>query len=299
MRSLPQIFDRISPRQQSNWDWRAAGNFIAGGAGGGLLLWASLVGLQGLEVRVLLGAGMVLIAVGLTCVWFEIGRPWRAFNTFRHGATSWMTRESIVAALLFVSGLLALWNGQSVLVGTTGLLGLAFLYAQARILTANKGIPAWRHPRCLPLVVATGLTEGAGLLVCASWVNPRLLAACFLLVLLAGLRLLAWRRYLAALEQDAAPAGTIQALQRIDANLLWFGGAIPSLLAMLAAGTGSAALAVVAGALAVATGWRCKYALICEAAFTQGFALPKLPVRGRGESGPGVKPGWNTVRRSG
>jgi phenylacetyl-CoA:acceptor oxidoreductase subunit 2 len=298
MRPLAQRSDRISPRLQTNWDWRAAGNFIAGGCGGGLLLWVSFVGLMGGEVRVLLGAGMALIAFGLTCVWFEIGRPWRAFNTFRHGRTSWMTRESIVAMLLFGSGFLALWNGQRVLTATTGLLGLAFLYAQARILTANKGIPAWRHPRCLPLVVATGLTEGAGLLACASWIQPQLIGASFLLALLAVLRLFAWRRYLAALENDGAPAGAIKALQRIDANFRWVGNAIPALLALLAGWTGSPVMAVAAGALAAVAGWRCKYALICEAAFLQGFALPRLPVRGQGVPGQGVKPGWDPVSRS-
>ncbi|SPE36472.1 Phenylacetyl-CoA acceptor oxidoreductase [Burkholderiales bacterium] len=280
-RSPEQIADRISPRQQVNWDWRAAGNFIAGGSGGGLLLWVSIVGLRGGDVRFVLGAGMALIALGLTCVWFEIGRPWRALNTFRHGTSSWMTREAIVALLLFACGLLALWSGQSLLTGATGVLGLAFLYAQARILTANKGIAAWRHPRSLPLVVATGLTEGAGLLVCASWGSAQLAAASSLLAVLAALRLLAWRRYLTALEKDAAPAGAIKALRRIDANFRWVGNVVPALLALLAGWTGLPAVALVAAVLAVLAGWRCKYALICEAAFTQGFALPKLPVRGR------------------
>ena len=32
--------------------------------------------------------------------------------------------------------------------------------------------------------------------------------------------------------------------------------------------------------------------LVRRAAFTQGFALPHLPVRGRGTAGPAVKPGW-------
>jgi phenylacetyl-CoA:acceptor oxidoreductase subunit 2 len=41
----------------------------------------------------------------------------------------------------------------------------AFLYSQARILAANKGIPAWRHPASVPLDGATGLAEGAGFVV--------------------------------------------------------------------------------------------------------------------------------------
>ena len=36
--------------------------------------------------------------------------------------------------------------------------------------------------------------------------------------------------------------------------------------------------------------------LIRRAAFTQGLALPHLPVRGRGQAGPAIRPGWNAVR---
>jgi phenylacetyl-CoA:acceptor oxidoreductase subunit 2 len=290
--------DRIAPRQQANWDWRAASNFIGGGSGGGLLLWSALVALQGGDVQALLCVGLALIGIGLTCVWFEIGRPWRALNTFRHIGSSWMTREASVAPLLFVSGLLAVWSGEVLPAVTTGLLGLAFLYAQARILAADKGIPAWRHPRCRPLVVRTGLTEGAGLLLCASLAAPQLLLpAALLLAVLATLRQHAWRRYLADFARDGAPAGAVKALRRIDAAFTWGGNAVPAALALLAAATASPQLAALAGVLAVAAGWYCKYTLVCRAAFTQGFALPKLPVRGRGKPGPGVKPGWDNVLR--
>ena len=37
-------------------------------------------------------------------------------------------------------------------------------YAQARMLHANKGNPAWRHASCVGMIVGTGLAEGAGLL---------------------------------------------------------------------------------------------------------------------------------------
>ena len=279
MTALPQTSDRLSPRQQAHWDWRAACNFIAGGTGGSLLLWATLDLLHGGDARPLIGAGLALIAFGLGCVWLEIGRPWRALNTFRHFSSSWMTREASVAALLFVSGFLALWSGQNVLIGTTGLLGLAFLYAQARILAADKGIPAWRHPRCLQLMVLTGLTEGLSLMVCAGWLYPQPLPADYLLALFAGLRLIAWRRYLSALVKDGAPAGSIKALKKIDAEFFWVGSAIPAMFALLAGMTGSLAPAIVAGALAAVMGWRFKYTLICRAAFTQGFTLPKRPVR--------------------
>jgi phenylacetyl-CoA:acceptor oxidoreductase subunit 2 len=40
----PRAVELAAPKQQRNWDWRAAANFICGGAGGGLLLVAALPG---------------------------------------------------------------------------------------------------------------------------------------------------------------------------------------------------------------------------------------------------------------
>lgn len=290
--------DRFSPHQQHNWDWRAASNFIAGGTGGGLLAFAAFASLWGTDVRALLVAGMALIGIGLTCVWFEIGKPWRALNVYRHLATSWMTREAAVAPLLFGAGALALLTGQHIFVMLTGLLGAGFVYAQARILAADKGIPAWRHPRCLPVVAATGFAEGAGLLAAAApFLIPQhagqiAIAAGALVLLL--VRVLLWRNYLAGLRADGAPDGSLRALGAIDGPFLKYAGLLPAVLLLVGALAAPAAgvAFVLAGVATVAGGWWFKYTLVRRAAFTQGFALPHLPVRGRGTAGPAVKPGW-------
>lgn len=290
--------DRVGPRQQHNWDWRAASNFIAGGAGGGLLAFAAVTSLWGGDVRALLVAGMALIGAGLTCVWFEIGKPWRAFNVYRHLATSWMTREAAVAPLVFGSGVLALVTGQPVFVLLTGIFGAVFVYAQARILAADKGIPAWRHPRCMPLIAATGFAEGASLLAVATpFVIPqgagRIAVTAGVLVLLL-VRVLLWRNYLRGLRNDGAPENSLRALGAVDGPFLKYGNLLPAVLLLvgvLGVPAASAALAL-AGVVAVAGGWWVKYTLVRRAAYTQGFALPHLPVRGRGTSGAGVKPGW-------
>lgn len=290
--------DRVGPRQQHNWDWRAASNFIAGGTGGGLLAFAAFASLWGTDVRALLVAGMALIGIGLTCVWFEIGKPWRALNVYRHLATSWMTREAAVAPFVFGSGVLALATGQSLFVLLTGIFGACFVYAQARILAADKGIPAWRHPRCMPLVAATGFAEGASLLaVAVPFVIPQVagqiaVAAGVLALLL--VRVLLWRNYLRGLRGDGAPEGSLRALSAIDGQFLKYGNLLPAVLLLvgvLGAPLAGAAL-VLAGLAAVASGWLVKYTLVRRAAYTQGFALPHLPVRGRGTAGPAVKPGW-------
>lgn len=289
--------DRIAPRRQGNWDWRAAGNFVAGGAGGGVLACVAALSIGlGFDPRLLLAVGLAMMGFGLTCVWFEIGRPWRAMNVFRHVGSSWMTREAYVALFAMGTGLLAIGLGTRPLVAATGLLGLLFIYAQARILAANKGIPAWRHGRCLPVVLSTGLAEGAGLVACAGawaawWRYPAML-----LVPLCAWRVIAWRRYLAALAADGAPVGTLTAFRRINSLFVWGGNLVPVALAGVAVLADAPILAVLAGMLTVAAGWQMKYSLVCRAAFTQGFALPKQPVRGNSRTGPGVKPGWQWNR---
>jgi phenylacetyl-CoA:acceptor oxidoreductase subunit 2 len=293
------ISDLVSPRQQRNWDWRAAANFIAGGAGGGLLLFNSLVSVDPGVIRAALLLGLMLIGGGLTCVWFEIGRPWRALNVYRHFATSWMTREAVAALILFPLGALALMSLQPGLILVTGILGLLFLYSQARILAANKGIPTWRHPRSIALMIATGLVEGGGFLACVVSLSPLPigpLALGFLIVLIAA-RAWFWKAYLAALVADGAPDRALQVLTGFAARFVLLGHIVPALLvvAALAGMPGRAALVFAAGLMAAAAGWMMKYTLVRRAAFTQGLALLHLPVRGGGPAGPAVKPGWKAV----
>ncbi len=93
-----------NPWQQQSWDWRAAGNFICGGVGGGLIVCAVLLDAP----HGLLLWGAVLVGLGLGSVWLEIGRPWRAMHVYLNPRTSWMSREAIVAPLLFAA-VLAAW----------------------------------------------------------------------------------------------------------------------------------------------------------------------------------------------
>ncbi len=51
-----------SPWQQTNWDWRAAGNFICGGAGGGLVVFTALSARRGCAALLLL-AGLAFVGV--------------------------------------------------------------------------------------------------------------------------------------------------------------------------------------------------------------------------------------------
>ena len=290
-----------APKQQRNWDWRAAANFICGGAGGGLLLFAAFAGFGRTALLAALMAGMALIGTGLTCVWFEIGRPWRALNVYRHIATSWMTREAIVALAVFGCGVLALLTASLALAVVAGACGGAFLYSQARILAANKGIPVWRHPASVPLLVATGLAEGATLALAigalaGSRIGPGLLVAALMLV---GVRAWAWWRYRAGLGVSGAPEAALHVLDAFAPRLLWLGTVLPGLLllALLLGLPGQRPVLVLAAVFAAGVGGWFKYTLVRRAAFTQGLAIDHIPARGRGPAGPAVKPGWNSLAR--
>ena len=297
MKNRPKaISDRAAPKQQRNWDWRAAANFIAGGAGGSLLLFVAMADLTHGPARVAILLGLALIGAGLTCVWFEIGRPWRALNVYRHIETSWMTREAFVAAVLFSVGGVALLTVWPLFVVLTGVLGLAFLYSQARILAANKGIPAWRNPRSVPLMIATGLAEGAGFLACvlsvvSAGVNVGVLAG---LMALLAIRALFWKVYLAAVAADGIPDAALKVLGGMDSRFMVLGHVLPVavIVAVLAGLPGQGAWTLVAGVTTVASGWFLKFTLVRRAAFTQGISVRHLPVRGRGAGGAEAKPGW-------
>ena len=273
-----------APWQQTQWDWRAAANFVCGGAGGGLIVFAALAGAEGLVLAVLLLGGLALVGTGLVCVWLEIGRPLRALHVFFNPRTSWMTREGFVALMLMPVALAAA-AGLPGLEWLAAVLALSFVYCQGRILQESKGIPAWREPLLVPLVVLTGLAEGGGLWLLAQPAyaagQPLLLALVGALVLA---RLLVWLAYRRRLATRAAP----RALAALDDAGRWLqlaGSWLPLvLLATVASDLIGGALAapflVVAGFLAAAAGGWFKFTLITRAGFNQGFALAHLPVRG-------------------
>jgi phenylacetyl-CoA:acceptor oxidoreductase 26-kDa subunit len=246
---------------QKHWDARAALNFMLGGTGAGLMIAAALLRLTG-DAPILLS--LALVAAGLTAVWLEIGKKLRALNVFINPFTSWMTRESFVAVLLFSFGAAALVKPQPFL-PLAAATALVFAWCQGRILRASKGIPAWRAPQVVPLIVSTALAEGAGLALFFT-AAPLALAWFGLAV---ALRAIGWSRYRAAAPHPALD-GPGKAL------LL---GTVGALLLALAA-MQLAAAAPLAGAVAIATGLWLKYALVTRAAFNQGYALPRLPVRG-------------------
>jgi len=272
------------PWIQLHWDVRAAFNFILGGTGGGFLLFAAFVPAGQPSSRAALLLGLALVAAGLASVWLEIGRKLRGLHVFLNPFTSWMTRESFVAMLLFASGLAAAWSGSPRLAALTALVALGFVYCQGRILRASKGIPAWREPTITWLVYWTAIAEGAGLyLLFAALAGidvPPLASGGLALAVVA--RALAWSRYRKRVDPSLVPRARA-ALESAGKQLYQLGAIAP--LALLLAGGAWEQLAVVtaplAGFLALGAGWRLKFVLVVRASFNQGFSLPRVPVRGR------------------
>ena len=273
------------PWQQLHWDARAAGNFIGGGAGSGLLVFAFMADVAGTLRSALVLLALSLVGAGLLCVWAEIGRPLRAINVLINPRTSWMTREAMVAPLVFGSGA-ALLGGWPAAWPLLAVAALAFLYCQSRILQAAKGIPAWREPLTVPLILFTGLAEGAGLywIVAPWWGGSSPIAGAWLAFgVLLALRFAVgalWYRRLAG----QLPRRSLAAVNR--AGHVFNGGTLLALAITLGVwltplGPGwIAPLQALAGALAVLGGAGFKFQLVTRAAFNQGFALPHLPVRG-------------------
>ena len=288
------VIGRVAPWLQMHWDWRAAGNFIAGGTGSGLLIVAMLGGIQPERAPIALGLGC--IGAGLGCVWAEIGRPWRALNVFRHARTSWMAREAFAAAGVFACGAAAVLHAARPLQALLAIGAAAFLYSQARMLQAAKGIPAWRHPRVVPLICATGLAEGAGLLLLygavAPWPTvPRWLAWIF--VLLPAARAACWTGYRRGVHARGAPRAALDVLDGLDRPLRAADVAATLLAAASLWLPAAVWPRIVAALVVLIAGWTLKATLIRRAAFNQGFALVLAPERGVGGCGPPARPGWN------
>ncbi|MCX8114729.1 MAG: dimethyl sulfoxide reductase anchor subunit [Burkholderiaceae bacterium] len=272
------------PWQQTAWDWRAAGNFIGGGAGSGLIMFTALAGADGAAAAALLLAGLALIGLGLACVWAELGRPLRALHVFFNPRTSWMTREAIAATVLFPAGAAAAllaYMGVKGIAWLPAVLAFAFIYCQSRMVQAARGIPAWREPCVVALLLATSLAEGAGLFWLAQpWHRQGSTPLAIVFGALLLVRIVVWYAYRARLDGHAAPRA-LAALDRAGRVLLLGGTVVPLALLAVALVEGSAAAAAWAGLAAAPAGAFVKFTLITRAGFNQGFALQRLPVRGQ------------------
>ena len=287
----------VEPDHQQHWDWKAAGNFICGGAGVGLFLFAAMAGRGSLLP---LGSlALAIVAFGLLLLLLKIGRPLRFIYVLRQPRRSWMAREAWIAGAFFPLAVLAIWSEALLALIAAAVSGALFLFSQAMILKEAKGIPAWRSRLIVPLILATAAAEGAGMfLVAAAWLAslaPIAGTIAIAAVMLAALRAWIWRQYLSALRLEGAPSRTLDVLAWFSPWLSVIGLLLPFGLAGAGLYASHAALPLfaVAGACILGSGSAMKFVLIRRAAFNQGFALPKRTSRGNGADGPAIKPGWS------
>jgi phenylacetate-CoA ligase len=286
----------IEPAHQQHWDWKAAANFVCGGAGAGLFLFAALTG--GRAFQPLGALALAIIALGLFLLLFKIGRPWRALYVLRQPQRSWMAREAWIAGALFPLGALAVWFEAPALAIPSALAAALFLLSQAMILREAKGIPAWRSPRIVPLVVSTGLGEGAGLMLAVAALLPSPAPATGAIAIaaavLALLRAWLWRLYLGALRIDGAPARALDILSAFSPWPMFVGLLLPiaPIGGGLVLGDAGSPLLAAAGICILAAGVALKFILVTRAGFNEGFALPGRSARSD-RAGPSIKPGWS------
>lgn len=277
---------------QGFWDERAAMNFTMGGMSTGLVILAYLAhliaGLPGTALVWLETASAIGMAVGLFCVFLEIGRKLRFLYVLRRPQTSWMTRETYFVAVFYPAVAADLLWSHWALHLLAALASAGFLSCQARILYAGKGIPAWRHPLVPSMLVTTGLLEGAGLLALAGALSPAEFAVGRPLyvvgIALALLRAALWRRYTVTAKQAGVGPLARRALARITPALHAGGHATPAVMfaVALAIGEGAPIVAGLGGIAAVAGGVLWKFTLVTRACHQQGYAVPKTPQHGSG-----------------
>ncbi len=288
----------VEPALQQHWDWKAASNFICGGIGSGLFVFTAIAGLRHPQVLPLGWLALAIVALGLSILMLKIGRPLRFIYVLRQPQRSWMAREAWIATVFFPLAALALWFGYPALLIAAAALAIGFLFSQAMIMQAAKGIPTWRSPWAVPLIVSTGFAEGGGLFLVAIVQFPALAPLANAMAVgaaaLALLRTFFWRSYMTGLVIEGAPTRALAVLDRYRTWLFTAGLALPLTLIVIGLALPAAVpLFALAGLSIMAAGAGLKLVLVTRAAFNQGFALTHTPVRGSGRAGPAVKPGWS------
>jgi len=282
----------LTGKLQTFWDMRAAMNFILGGLGSGTVVIAYLLSLTGdipfMGLRIVFSIAAAVMAVGLFFVWLKIGRKLRAAYVILRPHSSWMSREVYAVAVL-AAGLLGAWT-----LPHPGWLALAalgaalFLYAQARILQAGKGIPAWRTPRMIWMLILSGLAEGTGLNAVIAGLFPQCLPAGFALPITGIVLVVAaaslWRAYVDGAKECGIGAAARTVLAKATPRLYVIGHLAPIVgyFGLIAWTAAPIWLFAVPGVLVIAGGAYWKAVVITRAAHFQGFALAKYPGRGSG-----------------
>jgi phenylacetyl-CoA:acceptor oxidoreductase subunit 1 len=306
--SLGDPANRLVGKRQRFWDFRAAMNFMLGGAGSGMAF-LSMIGhfrwdwSEPLLLNLFVTAG-VLMAIGLFFVFMEIGRKARFLKVLLRPQSSWMTRETYFVAV-FYPALLADWFWpRPWLHAAIGIAAFGFLISQARILYAGKGIPAWRAPLIPWLIVLSGLLEGTGLLLLIFTVIPNLTVInTEMYALTAALAVttgILWIAYGLTAQRSGMPPLARREINRIAPFVTVLGHLMPVIALLIIAYPGDLLIPrsftlFIGGSGALVGGLLWKFTIVTRASFEQGFALPKLPQRGSGSRAAPFRSGFSNA----
>lgn len=195
------------------------------GAGYGLLAWTmlllgfdrggALLGVAPVLFLGLIGTATALFTVGLLSSLGHLGKPQRAWRALSQWRSSWLSREGVLAVLVYLpAGLLAWWlsaplrgedtgaglgDGARWVILAAAVLALSTVACTAMIYASLKPVPAWRHPLVLPVYLGFALLCGLLLMLLGQRVAgglaiaPLLAVAGALALGLAVMKLLYWR----------------------------------------------------------------------------------------------------------
>ncbi len=253
--------------RQHVWEWLALGNFLLGGAGGGLYVVAHATALytevNNLSLLSILSAALVI--AGLICVMAEAGRPSRAMGVIRNLRNSWMSREA-----LFASGLIVFTVLDTLLPNITFRIfawvsALGYVICQSFMLAASKKIPAWNTPATAPLFITLSIAAGAGI---TSIANPTAKLLPLIDTTLAAITLVIGASYVA---WPGATEYFRQALKREGNTIYLATGLLLTILAAVPAIVLGSSL--ITGLLLIAGTSVVKYTIIIK----MSYKLPVLP----------------------
>ena len=210
------------------------------GAGYGLLAWTmlllaferpgALMGNTPLLFLGLIGTATGLFTVGLLSSLGHLGQPQRAWRAFSQWRTSWLSREGVMAVLVYLPVLTLAWWLSAPLRGVEAGAGLPddvrwviwvtlagallTVVCTAMIYASLKPIPAWRHGLVVPVYLVFALLCGLLLMMLGQRlaggvaIAPLLVVAGFLAGLLALMKWLYWR----GIDRRPLPVGKTSAL---------------------------------------------------------------------------------------
>jgi DMSO reductase anchor subunit len=124
------------------------------------------------EALLVLAAGAIFSAAGLTSSLLHLGQPQRAWRALSQWRSSWLSREGVAALLSFLPVLAlaaAIWRGNSgafvrVAAVVLALMAVVTVCCTAKIYTSLKPIRAWNNGLALPGYLSFGLLGGAATL---------------------------------------------------------------------------------------------------------------------------------------